>query len=212
MPTRGWSGEPPASTESARERLMDAALACLQRFGLEKTVMGDIAVAAGVTKPTIYAYFESRDDLLHSALARAGLALGERLIEHARRFPTPADQLVEAVLFCLREIPNEPGLAVTSRSQSDGFGTRVALRPASLAIARHVLGELFSDRPDLLEDVDEVAEILIRWMLSLLVLDGPVPRAEHELRALLHRRMIPGLGLGPDESTTRPTGPTHTSN
>ncbi len=200
MATRGWSGQPPGSTEQARERLMDAAIACLQRYGLEKTAMGDIAAAAGVTKPTIYAYFESRDDLLHSALMRAGLALGERLIEHTRRFPTPADQVVEAVLFCLREIPNEPGLAVTSRSQSDGFGTRVALRPASLAIARHVLGELFSDRANPLDDIDEVAEILIRWMLSLLVLDGPAPREESELRALLHRRMIPGLGLGPGHS------------
>jgi AcrR family transcriptional regulator len=184
---------------------MDAATACLQRYGLEKTVMGDIAAAAGVTKPTIYAYFESRDDLLYNALMRAGHALGERVIQHARRFPTPADQLVEAVLFCLREIPNEPGLAVTSTSQSDGFGARVALRPASLTIARNVLRELFDDDAELLEDVDEVAEILIRWMLSLLAVDGPAPRKESELRALLHRRMIPGLGLGPGQSTTRPT-------
>jgi AcrR family transcriptional regulator len=205
MPTRGWSGQPPANTEQARERLMDAAIACLQRYGLEKTAMADIASAAGVTKPTVYAYFESRDDLLHSALTRAGRALGERLIEHARRFPSPADQVVEAVLFCLREIPNEPGLALTSSSQSDGFGTRVALRPASIAIARHVLGELFSDRAELLDDVDEIAEILIRWMLSLLVLDGPVPREVDELRALLHRRMIPGLGLGPGHSAAGPT-------
>lgn len=196
MPTRGWSGQPPPSAEQARERLMDAAIACLQRYGLEKTGMADIASAAGVTKPTLYGYFASRDDLLHSALARAGRALGERLIGHARRYPTPADQVVEAVLFCLREIPNEPGLAVSSRSESDGFGARVALRPASLAIARHVLAELFAGRPDLLADVDEVAEILIRWMLSLLVLDGPAEREEHELRELLHRRMIPGLGLG----------------
>jgi AcrR family transcriptional regulator len=180
----------------ARERLMDAAIACLQRYGLEKTGVGDIASVAGVSKPTIYNYFSSRDELLHSALARAGRALGERLTRHARRFPTPADQVVEAVLFCLREIPNEPGLAVTSVSQTDAFGARVALRPASLAIARQVLGELFAERSDLLVDVDEVAEILIRWMLSLLVLDGPAPRDEDELRALLHRRMIPGLGLG----------------
>jgi len=201
MSPRGWSGQPPASAELARERLMDAAIACLQRYGLEKTAMSDVAAAAGVTKPTIYTYFESRDDLLHSALTRAGAALGDRLAEYAGRFPTPADQLVEAVLFCLREIPNEPGLAVTSGSQSDGFGSRAALRPAGLSIARHVLGELFDERVDLLEDVDEIAEILIRWMLSLLTLDGPAPREEHELRALLHRRMIPGLGLGPGQST-----------
>ena len=37
MATRGWSGQPPTSPEQARERLMDAAIACLQRYGLEKT-------------------------------------------------------------------------------------------------------------------------------------------------------------------------------
>ena len=135
---------------------MDAAIACLQRYGLEKTGMSDIAAAAGVTKPTIYTYFASRDELLHSALDRAGRALGERLIANSRDFSTPAEQVVEAVLFALREIPNEPGLAVTSASEADGFGSRAALRPASLAIARQVLGELFTDRPDLLEDVDEI--------------------------------------------------------
>ena len=109
---------------------------------------------------------------------------------------SPADQVVEAILFCLREIPNEPGLAVTTRNQTDGLGARVALRPAGIAIARSVLEELFRGHPDLLEDIDEVAEILIRWMLSLLSLDGPKPRDERELRALLYRRMIPGLGLG----------------
>ena len=196
MATRGWSGQPPTSSDQARERLMDAAIACLQRYGLEKTGMSDIASAAGVTKPTIYNYFVSRDEFLASALGRAGRALGERLVEHARRVPTPADQLVEAVLFCLRESPNEPGLAVTSSSESDGFGARVALRPASLKIARHVLGELFGDRSERFEDIDEIAEILIRWMLSLLTLDGPAPREEDEIRALLHRRMVPGLGLG----------------
>lgn len=181
---------------------MDAAIACLQRYGLEKTGMSDIACAAGVSKPTVYNYFASRDELLQSALGRAGRALGERLIEHAQRFPTPADQVVEAVLFCLREIPNEPGLAVTSSSQLDGFGARGALRPTGLAIARHVLAELFGHRSDLLDDVDEIAEILIRWMLSLLTLDGPASREEDQTRALLHRRMIPGLSLGNSPTTT----------
>ena len=71
------------------------------------------------------------------------------------------------------------------------------MRPASIALARQVLGELFEGHPERLDDVDEVAEILIRWMLSLLAVEGPEPRDEDELRALLHRRMIPGLGLGP---------------
>ena len=201
MPTRGWAGQPPTSTEQARERLMDAAIVCLQRYGLEKTGVGDIAAAAGGTKPTIYNYFASRDELLHSAVHRASVALGERLLEHALRFEAPADQVVEAVLFALREIPNEPALAVTTHSSGDGFGPRAGLRPASLELASGLLRALFADRPDRLEDVEEIAEVLIRWMLSLLTLEGPAPREEPELRALLHRRMIPGLGLGAARSS-----------
>jgi len=201
MATRGWSGQPPSDPEQARERLMDAAIGCLQRFGLEKTSMADIAAAAGITKPTVYSYFSSRDELLQSALGRAGAALGQRLIEHAAGYTSPAEQVVEAVLFCLREIPNEPGLAVSAQSNVDGFGGRVAMRPAGIALARRVLTDLLADHPELLEDVDEIAEILIRWLLSLLAVEGPSPRGEHELRALLHRRMIPGLGLAPGQLT-----------
>lgn len=198
MATRGWSGQPPSSSEQARARLMDAAIACLQRYGLEKTGVADIAAAAGVTKPTVYSYFGSRDELLQSALARAGAALGHRIVDYAVSFERPADRMVEAILYCLREIPNEPGLAVTSRSNADGFGPRVALRESGLALTRQLVEELFADRTAVIEDLDEIAEILVRWMLSLLVVDGPQPRSEPELRALLHRRMIPGLGLEPD--------------
>ena len=202
MATRGWSGQPPATSEEARCRLMDAAIACLQRYGFEKTSLGDIAAAAGITKPTIYSYFSSRDELLHSALQRAGAALGERLIDHAAGFPNPADQLVEGVLFALREIPNEPALALSSQSQVEGFGPRVAMRPTSLALARHVLTELLGDRVAVLGGLDEIAEILIRWMLSLLAVDGPAPREENELREMLHRRMVPGLGLDTSPDST----------
>lgn len=187
---------PPTNSDEARERLMDAAVRCLQRFGFEKTGMSDIAAEAGVTKPTVYNYFDSRDELLRAGILRAASWLAERILEHSRGFTLLSEQIVEAVLLCLREIPNEPGLAVVSRTEAPGFGTRSGLRRESIEIARQVLCELFRDRPDLLAEADEIAEILIRWMLSLLQVEGPVPRNEEDIRCLLHRRMIPGLGLG----------------
>jgi AcrR family transcriptional regulator len=195
MSTRGWAGRPPASPDEARERLMDAAIVCLQRWGLEKTGVGDIASEAGVTKPTIYAYFESRDELLQIALQRAGVKLGERILDEAQRFEDPGEQLVEAVIACLRLIPSEPGLAVNTQAQAEGFGVRGAFRAESLQIASDIIRELLRGRPDLLDDVEELAEVLIRWMLSLLIIEGPAARDENELRAFLQRRMVPGLGL-----------------
>jgi AcrR family transcriptional regulator len=170
---------------------MDAAVACLQRYGIEKTGLGDIAAAAGVSTPTLYSYFESRDDLLRSALMRAGEEVGARIVAHARRFASPADRIVEAMLLALREVPG----AVFGAVPVDGFGARLALRPASLAVATRLLDEAL-EAP--LPDSAEVAEVLIRWLLSLLVYEGMNARDEAELRALLHRRMIPGLGLDLD--------------
>lgn len=195
MSTRGWSGLPPNGPEEAKSRLMDAAIACLQRFGLEKTGVGDIAAAAGITKPTLYAYFESRDDLLHAALNRAGEAFGERAVAHARRFESPGDRIVESMLFALRELPREPGVSVTTRPSTDGLDVRMALRPPSLAVAERVVAEMLGDEIDA---PGEVAEVMVRWLLSLLIYEGPEARDEAQLRSLLQRRMLPGLHVESD--------------
>ena len=171
---------------------MDAAITCLQRYGMEKTGLGDIASAAGVTKPTIYAYFENRDELLRRALIRSGEALVVRVVAHAQRFASPADRIVEGILFALRELPNEPGIAAISPGPSGDFVARRALRPYTLDLTRNALEEILGRQ---LPDAREVAEVVIRWSLSLLVYQPPKQRSEARLRSLLHRRMIPGLDL-----------------
>ena len=82
-----------SAPDEARERLMDAAIVGLQRWGLEKTGVGDIASEADVTKPTIYAYFEGHDDLLQIALHRAGAKLGERIVDEPQRFEDPGEHV-----------------------------------------------------------------------------------------------------------------------
>lgn len=148
--------------------------------------------AAGVTRPTLYNYFENRDDLLRRALIRSLEALKSRVVAHARRFESPADRIVEVILFALRELPGEPGLAAISPVLSGDFAVHHALRPYTIDLTKTALVDILEERP---ADVDELAEVLIRWSLSLLVYQPPERRSEARLRSLLHHRMIPGLGL-----------------
>lgn len=56
--------------ERRRPQVLDAALKLFLDGGYEGTSMDAVARAAGVTKPVVYACFESKDDLFRSLLAR----------------------------------------------------------------------------------------------------------------------------------------------
>ncbi|GDY31992.1 TetR/AcrR family transcriptional regulator [Gandjariella thermophila] len=47
-----------------REAIMEAAFALLQESGFDEVSVADIAAAAGVSKPTLFAYFPTKEDLV----------------------------------------------------------------------------------------------------------------------------------------------------
>jgi AcrR family transcriptional regulator len=59
--TRARSGNAMARTRSA---LLEAAHACLAKYGIRKTTMVDVASSSGVAKATLYNHFRTKDDLL----------------------------------------------------------------------------------------------------------------------------------------------------
>lgn len=56
-----------------RVAILDAAAHCVERYGVRKTTMGDVALKAGVAKATLYNHFRTKDDLL-AALLESRLA------------------------------------------------------------------------------------------------------------------------------------------
>lgn len=61
------SPRPNVSAER-RAQIIRAALACFMRKGYNNTTMNDIVAESGLSKGAIYWYFESKDDLLRSAI------------------------------------------------------------------------------------------------------------------------------------------------
>ena len=67
-------GEPPDDA-SARERVLEAALRAIPRYGLQAVTMAQIAEEAGISPPTLYHHFKSKDDLLIGAVERVAAML-----------------------------------------------------------------------------------------------------------------------------------------
>src|ERR1700758_2183771 len=67
-----------ARTDDARERILAAAERCIDRHGIRKTTMDDIASEVGLSRPSVYRYFADRDDLLIELIARHARTLVNR--------------------------------------------------------------------------------------------------------------------------------------
>ena len=54
---------------SAKEqKIIEAAVSTFMRYGVKKTTMGDISKGAGISRQTLYASFDSKEDVLAAAL------------------------------------------------------------------------------------------------------------------------------------------------
>ncbi len=195
MRTHGWGGHPPADDDEAVRRIHDATRACIDRLGAA-TGISDVARELGVTRQTVYRYFRSSDDLLAAtALSAAAPFLG-RVRRHLEGITDPGDAVVEGVAFTLEQLPNEPyvGLLVQP-DQVRTHGHDVTSQPAR-SLARSFVDGFGVDwaahglRAD---DLDELAEHLLRLIQSFVIDPGDPPRSGEDLRRYLRRWVAPAV-------------------
>jgi AcrR family transcriptional regulator len=98
----------PTSTDDARERILAAAERCIDRHGIRKTTMDDVACEVGLSRPSVYRYFADRDDLLIELITRHARALLVRARKSISRQSSFLDQIVETVLYTAEHARRDP--------------------------------------------------------------------------------------------------------
>ena len=77
------TANPPAATASpatARDRLIDTAIALFNQYGFHATGVDRIVAVAKVAKKTLYAHFPSKEDLIIAALSRKRAAFADKFL------------------------------------------------------------------------------------------------------------------------------------
>jgi AcrR family transcriptional regulator len=189
-----WSGDLPASEDEARRRIMAAAVRCVQKYGVDGTSTRLIADEAGVSRPTLYAYFENREEIVEQAAEAAVQGIVARMGEHTRTFTTAAERAVEALVFAVEEIRSEPAMAVFFQPGKVRLGPITA---EELWFARTALAPVAELHEPLRDRLDEAAELFVRTMISWLMRGPAIPRTHAEDRAFLGRWWPAALGLEP---------------
>ena len=187
-----WRSDAPTTTEDARGRLVDAAEGCFRRFGVAKTTLDDIATEAGVSRATVYRYFDGgRDEIVLEVVLREARAFLNALGRRLDRERDLADAIAEGVMYTVASVEKSDHLALL-------FAPEVAGQTGSIAGASTALFELTTDflRPlfdqarksgQLRSGVasDDAAEFVLRLILSFLTVAGPKTRSHAKQREFL---------------------------
>ncbi|MCO5318980.1 MAG: TetR/AcrR family transcriptional regulator [Microthrixaceae bacterium] len=168
---------------TTRDTILDAAVEGAALYGLAKLSMSDIASLAGISRPTLYKHFSSKDDLVAAAVQREAVRLVGTVLEAAQEQADPAAALEAAVVMALRQTREHPLLdriigsepetllpyLTTDRIGGDGGGGGAAVllfvRTAAEALVREHLGDSL-DELLIRRLADMVARLLVSYAIS----------------------------------------------
>lgn len=196
MARHGWGGRPPADEEEARQRIIDATAALIDRQGVAKTTLSDVAGELGVTRQTVYRHLGNIGEIVSVVAARGAEDFVDRLVSHLEGSRSPAEAVVEGILYCLRTVPDDPRLNLLLQLGDTATFSRAATSPVMLGYGSAMLRRFpvrWADAGVSDADLDGLAEIIMRLLISMLDSSSEIRRPEGEVRALLERWLVPAL-------------------
>jgi AcrR family transcriptional regulator len=186
------------STDDARERILAAAERCIDRHGIRKTTMDDVACEVGLSRPSVYRYFADRDDLLIELITRHARALLARARKSISRQSSLPDQIVETVLYTAEHARRDP----MTRHVIDPDGTSLGRRMNASGTTEVIRAEMWDPVLDAAVANNELPPGLPRsdihlWLGNVTVMvmrgledgDGDVRR----YRSILRRFVVPAF-------------------
>ena len=175
----------------SRERILEAAYACVARYGLAKTTMEDVAREARLSRATVYRYFpRGKDQLVAEVVSWEAGRFFERLTRAVAVHTELADVLEEALLFAHRAVEEHEVLQKILETEPERLlpllttesGRLIALVKRFLVLAM----QRSSVAADV--DVDAAADHLARMVLSFISGQGHADLTERaEVRRVVDR-------------------------
>jgi AcrR family transcriptional regulator len=193
MRTHGWRGDPPRDDAEARARIIAAARRCIDRYG-PKARLADVATELGVTRQTVYTYYAGTEDLFVATAQAAAEDFLDRLSAHVATLAAPAEILAEAMTYTLLRLPDDPYLSILLASGHTTTFTQGITSSTAQAFGRAILNRFPIDWAHLgytHTDLDDLAELMLRLLLSFIIDPGQPPRTTEQLRAYFQRWFVP---------------------
>jgi AcrR family transcriptional regulator len=146
--------------QRTRQRIVEVARRLLGARGYHATTVADIAAGAGISVPTLFKYFPSKEEILFSDYPERRESIRRRL-----RTRPASETAIEATIAWMKdELPDlaarDPGWELTLRSILDGDPELEAAEHKRLMLNQHILAA------EIARDLDEPEDHLRPQLLA----------------------------------------------
>jgi AcrR family transcriptional regulator len=160
---------------SVRERILEAAYACVARYGMAKTTVDDVAREAKLSRATVYRYFPGgKDQLLTETVAWEAGRFFQRLANAVAGAPDFPSLLEEALLFAHRAVEEHEVLQKMLQTEPERLLPQltVASDRLILMIKAFLYPRLEKERLRAGLSIDLAADYLAHLVLSYIGTEG----------------------------------------
>ena len=132
------------------QKILDAAIAVFSRYGVRKATMGDIAEQAGMSRPTLYARYANKDEIMAAAMQLISDRIVGEVVEAWKSAATIGER-IDIFLDCaivrfFEQIKQMPDSSDLMTGGGDGAAPHLKAEQGKIDL----LTELFEARKDAL--------------------------------------------------------------
>jgi AcrR family transcriptional regulator len=183
-----------------RERILGATLACVERWGLVKTSIEDVAREAGLSRATVYRHFPGgREELVRATVEWEVDRFFRRLEARIAEQPDLASKLRVGLVFGRRAIGEHRLLQRVLRTEPEALLEELSQVVPTIEqlIRAYLLALLRTERLQLGVDVGAAADYLARMFLSYLGSPGQWDLSDDgEVDRLVRTQFLAGILSG----------------
>lgn len=157
----------PDEGDTTDAAILQAAITCLARHGIERMTVADVAAEAGVGRATVFRRFVSKEELVLRALAWELARVVEQFHEATDAIEDPLDRAVEWIVQAVRVARTHP---VARRLVDDNAALPVMRDPEVAAMLVTSVGHELDDmtsRAGIDVDTEVAAELVARFFSSV---------------------------------------------
>ncbi len=186
--------------DDTRQRIVEAAYACVARRGVAKTTVEDVAREGGMSRATVYRAFPGgRDEVISATVGWATLDFFGRLYDHIQGAADLEEMMERGILFAYRAIVDHEVLQRVMQTEPDKLLPVLTVESNRIRSGiADVLAPYLAER-GLAEGVDlgEAADLLARMVLSYISAPGRWDLEDPEQVARLVRSELLAGVVGP---------------